>query len=74
VATYFENYARLQDWRVVPGLVDRRPALFVRDPRDPSATPAYFILLQWAGERVVDIRDFRYARYAIEGAELFIPD
>jgi RNA polymerase sigma-70 factor, ECF subfamily len=74
VATYFDNYARLQDWRLVPGLVDRRPALFVRDPRDPSKAPAYFVLLEWAGDSVVNIRDFRYARYAIEGAELFIPD
>jgi RNA polymerase sigma-70 factor, ECF subfamily len=74
VATYFDNYARLQDWRLVPGLVDRRPALFVRDPRDPSEAPAYFVLLEWAGDSVVNIRDFRYARYAIEGAELFIPD
>src|SRR5207253_1958987 len=73
VATYFDNYARLQDWRLVPGLVDRRPALFVRDPRDPSEAPAYFVLLEWAGDSVVNIRDFRYARYAIEGAELSIP-
>jgi len=29
----------------------------------------YFILLDWAGDRLVAIRDFRYARYAAEGAE-----
>jgi RNA polymerase sigma-70 factor (ECF subfamily) len=74
VATYFHNYARLEDWYLVPGLVDRRPAMLVRDPRDPSGTPAYFVLLEWAGDRVMNIRDFRFACYAIEGAELFIPD
>jgi RNA polymerase sigma-70 factor (ECF subfamily) len=44
--------------------------MLVRDPRDPAATPAYLILLQWTGERVVNIRDFRFARYATDGAEL----
>jgi RNA polymerase sigma-70 factor (ECF subfamily) len=74
VETYFGNYARMQDWRFVPGLVDRRPAVLVRDPRDPSGRPAYFVLLEWAGDRVANIRDFRFARYATEGAELFIPN
>ena len=73
VETYFGNYARMQDWRFVPGLVDRRPAVLVRDPGDPSGRPAYFVLLEWAGDRVANIRDFRFARYATEGAELFIP-
>jgi RNA polymerase sigma-70 factor (ECF subfamily) len=73
VETYFGNYARMQDWRFIPGLVDRRPAVLVRDPADPSGRPAYFVLLEWAGDRVASIRDFRFARYATEGAELFIP-
>jgi RNA polymerase sigma-70 factor, ECF subfamily len=44
----------------------------LRDPGDPSGTAAYFILLQWAGDSVVNIRDFRFARYATDGAELHI--
>jgi RNA polymerase sigma-70 factor, ECF subfamily len=74
VGNYFSNYARIDDWRFVPGLVDRRPAALVRDPRDRSGTPIYFVLLEWAGERVVSIRDFRFARYATERAELFLID
>ena len=74
VARYFHNYERLQDWHFVPALVDRRPAVLVRDPGDPSQRPAYFVLLDWAGTSVVNIRDFRFASYAIDGAELFIPD
>jgi RNA polymerase sigma-70 factor (ECF subfamily) len=74
VARYFHNYERLQDWHFVPALVDRRPAVLVSDPGDPSRRPAYFVLLDWAGTSVVNIRDFRFASYAIEGAELFIPD
>ncbi len=73
VENYFGNYARIENWHFVPGLVDRRPAVLVRDPGDPSGRPAYFILLEWTGDRVANIRDFRFARYATEGAELFIP-
>jgi RNA polymerase sigma-70 factor (ECF subfamily) len=74
VARYFHNYDRLRDWHFVPALVERRPAALVRDPDDPSRPPAYFVLLDWAGTSVVNIRDFRFASYAIDGAELFIPD
>jgi RNA polymerase sigma-70 factor (ECF subfamily) len=70
VGTYFQNYSSIHDWHLAPGFVDGRPAVLVHDPREASATPAYFVLLQWAGDRVGNIRDFRYARYATEGAEL----
>jgi RNA polymerase sigma-70 factor (ECF subfamily) len=73
VGRYFHNYSALDDWHFVPGLVDRQPALLVRDPRDPASAPAYFVLLQWAGDRLTSIRDFRHARYVIEGAEVVVP-
>src|SRR5262249_61107167 len=73
VGRYFGNYSLVHDWQLVPGFVDRRPAILVRDPRDPSGAPAYFVLLNWAGDRLVGIRDFRYARYATDGAELLMP-
>jgi RNA polymerase sigma-70 factor (ECF subfamily) len=73
VARYFHNYADVNDWHFVPGLVDLRPALLVRDPSHPSAAPTYFILLQWTGDKLTSIRDFRHARYAIEGAEVVMP-
>jgi RNA polymerase sigma-70 factor (ECF subfamily) len=69
VANYFTNYANAADWRLAPGFVDRAPAILVYDPADP-ARPQYFILLQWARDRLATIRDFRYARYALEGAEV----
>ena len=72
VASYFHNYDRLADWHLIAGLVEGRPAVLVREPGSPSAAPAYFVLLDWAGDKIVNIRDFRYARYAAEGAELFI--
>ncbi len=72
VGNYFGNYSRIADWRLVPGLVDRRPAALVFDPGDSSGRPTYFVLLEWGGDGLVNIRDFRFARYAIEGAELLV--
>jgi RNA polymerase sigma-70 factor, ECF subfamily len=72
VGRYFHNYADVDDWHFVPALVDRRPALLVRDPRDPSGAPAYFVLLPWAGDKLTNIRDFRHARYVIEGAKVAV--
>jgi RNA polymerase sigma-70 factor (ECF subfamily) len=72
VSTYFHNYGLTQDWQFVPGLVDRRPAVFARDPRDPSGKPTYFVLLEWAGDDVLGIRDFRYARYVMADAEISV--
>jgi RNA polymerase sigma-70 factor, ECF subfamily len=73
VERYFTNYDRLPDWQLVAGFVDRHPALLVRDPRDPAKPPAYFILLEWLGDEIATIRDFYFARYALDGAELVVP-
>jgi RNA polymerase sigma-70 factor (ECF subfamily) len=70
VSKYFTNYAKVSDWHLIPGFIDRRPGILVRDLADPNGPPTYFILLSWDGDGLVGIRDFRYARYAIEGAEL----
>src|SRR5262249_14647970 len=70
VGRYFGNYAGVHDWHLASGFVDRRPALIARHPHDASGKPAYFILLQWSDQRISTIRDFRHARYAIEGAEV----
>ena len=71
VGNYFHNYDRISDWHLVPGLVDRRPAVLVRAPDDPLAAPGYFKLLTWADDRIVNIQDFRFARYVADGAEIF---
>jgi RNA polymerase sigma-70 factor (ECF subfamily) len=70
VGSYFTNYGAVTDWHLAPGLVDGHPAALVRDPHAASSRPSYFILLKWTDERLLTIRDFRFARYAIEGAEL----
>jgi RNA polymerase sigma-70 factor (ECF subfamily) len=72
VQNYFGRYHERSDWQLRPGLVEGRPAVIVRDPT--TRATLHFVLLAWAGDRVVDIRDFRYARYALEGAELFVAE
>ncbi|MDP3749427.1 MAG: sigma-70 family RNA polymerase sigma factor [Phenylobacterium sp.] len=68
VGSYFGNYERGSPVRLTLGAVDGRPAALAMEPE--ASEPAYFILLGWAGDRVSAIRDFRYARYAMEGADL----
>jgi RNA polymerase sigma-70 factor (ECF subfamily) len=69
VGEYFHRYAQNVDWRVVAGAVDNRPALLVFQPAD-EGTPTYFILLDWRDDSVARIRDFHFARYAMDCAEL----
>jgi len=69
VGNYFGNYSRKLDWRMAPGQVEGRDAILVFDLTQPEERPAYFILLDYAGEELGFIRDFRYARYAMADAE-----
>jgi len=72
VSRYFGNYSKIEDWHLMPGLVEGRPAILVFDPNVPGSAPKYFMLLQWTAGKVADIRDFRHAPYIIEGAEYLI--
>jgi RNA polymerase sigma-70 factor, ECF subfamily len=69
VSRYFGNYSKAGDWRLVPGLVEGHPAILVFDPNEPDSAAKYFMLLQWSAGKVAEIRDFRHARYVIDGAE-----
>jgi RNA polymerase sigma-70 factor (ECF subfamily) len=72
VSRYFGNYSKVADWHLVPGLVEGHPAILVFDPSQPRSAPEYFMLLQWSADKVATIRDFRHARYIIDGAEYLI--
>lgn len=67
---YFTNASRGDDWRLIPGQVEGRPATIVVDPNDPAETPMHFSVLQFEGGRLLQIRDFRYARYVLDGVDL----
>ena len=69
VGRYFGNYSQTTDWHLVPGLVEGRPAVVVLDPAEPEGPPIYFMLIDWRDGRLLGVRDFRYARYVVDGAE-----
>jgi RNA polymerase sigma-70 factor (ECF subfamily) len=70
VGEYLHRYALADQWHFEAGLVDGRPAMFVFDRHDQTRWPAYFVALDFAREVVVGIRDFLFARYALDGADL----
>lgn len=70
---YFYNYQKLRDWHFAPGIVENQPAILVSDPANKSASrPLYFLLLTIENEQITDIRDYRYARYVAENAEIIV--
>ncbi len=74
VRNYFTRYDSATHWFFVPGFVDRRPAVLVRDPANLAARPKYFVLLEWGESGLVQIRDFLYASYVTDEAELVTLD
>jgi RNA polymerase sigma-70 factor, ECF subfamily len=70
VGRYFGNCSQTDDWHLAPGLVEGRPAVVVLDPTQPAGLPVYFMLIDWRDGRLLNVRDFRYARYVVEGAEI----
>jgi RNA polymerase sigma-70 factor (ECF subfamily) len=69
VGRYFTRYGEAPSWRAWPGLVEGRPALLMQHPARDDATPDYFVVLGWSGDRVATIRDFLFARYAMADAD-----
>ena len=70
VGEYFGAYAIAVQWAFSPAVVDGRAAMLVFDRNVSLDTPAYFVALEFAGDHVVGIRDFLYARYAMDGVEI----
>ncbi|MBZ9990021.1 RNA polymerase sigma factor [Mesorhizobium sp. BH1-1-5] len=68
-STYFGNYDRLGDWALSLAFVDGQPAILIRDPQADD-TVRGFVLVDWRGEEVVRIRDFRHAPYCVVDADI----
>jgi RNA polymerase sigma factor (sigma-70 family) len=65
VSNYFTNYGSLHDWTLVPAwLEDREVVVVLR----ADGQPTYFVELQFHGEKLVYIRDFRYVPYIAQEA------
>ena len=72
VSRYFGNYSKANDWHLVTGQVEGRPAILVFDPNEPNGRPKYFMLLSWSADKLATIRDFRHAAYVIDAAECVV--
>ncbi|HYP82737.1 sigma-70 family RNA polymerase sigma factor [Variovorax sp.] len=72
VGEYLGRYAAAVQWAYAAAVVDGRAGMLVYDRAVSLDTPAYFVVLAFDGGRVVSIRDFLFARYALEGAEIHL--
>jgi RNA polymerase sigma-70 factor, ECF subfamily len=70
VSLYFNRYSESMDWKLTPSLAEGRPALLVSSPTDTAETVEYVVLLEWMNDQIRTIRDFRYAKYAMDGLAL----
>ena len=69
-AEYYTRYAEIapgEGLRAEVGSVDGRPVIAMFR-HAASRAPLYFVLIEWAGEKVGLIRDFRYVPYIADGA------
>lgn len=70
VSVYFTRYDSVSDWRLSVGVAENRLALLVCNPADPVGAVMYVVLLDWAGEKIAHIHDFKYAPYVMEGMQI----
>jgi len=69
VGRYFGRYEELDNCRFVLGFVDRQPAILVSDTQKPDVFN-YVILVRFSNEKVIDIRDYRYAPWVLLDANV----
>jgi RNA polymerase sigma factor (sigma-70 family) len=74
VGMFFGIYSRETPVRLVPAWLDGREVIAVyEEPEGPK--PSYMMWLEWRGEQISFIRDYRYVRYVIDEVELVLaPD
>jgi RNA polymerase sigma-70 factor, ECF subfamily len=69
VGMFFTIYSKFEGVRLAPAWVEDREVVAVFES-DTDAQPSYFMWLEWRGERISFIRDYRYARYVVNDARL----
>jgi RNA polymerase sigma factor (sigma-70 family) len=69
IARYFTRYAEETKWRFALGAIEGRAAMLVFDSAGLMERPAHFVLIDWADNRIIGIRDFLFAPYVLEGTD-----
>jgi RNA polymerase sigma-70 factor (ECF subfamily) len=67
--TFYAMYTQTEPVRLVPAWVDGREAFAVFTDGD-ARRPSYLMLIEWRGDEISFIRDYRYARYVAESAAI----
>ncbi len=67
VSVYFGRYDEKSDWRFSVGIAEGRLAIVSRDPRNEGGDVTHIVLLDWTGEKIMSIRDFKFAPYVMDG-------
>jgi RNA polymerase sigma factor (sigma-70 family) len=70
VGMFFSIYAKFEGVRLQPAWVEGREVIAVFEKAD--SRPSYFMWLEWRENRISFIRDYRYARYVVDGAGLVL--
>jgi len=74
VGMFFSIYAKIDGVWLVPAWLEGREVIAVFETRSDTK-PSYFMWLEWRGNEITFIRDYKYVRYVIADAELtFSPD
>jgi RNA polymerase sigma-70 factor, ECF subfamily len=70
VGEYFSRYSQAVGWHATAGLVEGRPALLMHRDKPADAPPDYVVVLEWREHRVASIRDFLFAPYVMDSADV----
>jgi RNA polymerase sigma-70 factor (ECF subfamily) len=74
VGMFFGIYSRSAPVRLAPAWLDGREVIAVYEDAG-AVKPSYLMWLEWTGDRISFIRDYKYVRYVIDDAELVLaPD
>jgi hypothetical protein len=71
VGMFFIIYAKIAAVWLVPAWLEGQEVIAVFESR-LKVRPSYFIWLEWRGTEITLIRDYKYVRYVMAGAELIL--
>ena len=72
VGMFFSIYAKIDGVWLAPAWLEGREVIAVFDNR-LDTKPSYFMWLEWRGNEITFIHDYKYVRYVIADAELTFP-
>jgi RNA polymerase sigma factor (sigma-70 family) len=71
VGMFFSIYAKIDSIWLAPAWLEGREVIAVFESR-LATKPSYFMWLEWRGNEITFIRDYKYVRYIMADAELTI--